>query len=385
MITYNLLLISLVTASIFLIYTLSKYVKKTNRKNNLTKRKRYKTCDLKRHTGNPIMSPDPKRDWDAHGSFNPTAVRDTTGLVHLFYRAIGRDGISRIGHATTKDCKSITHRSPYPVYTATPGYGMPEKTLANAPHKHDHTAHPSGGGWGGSEDPRATKIDDRVYITYTSFESWENMRIGLTSISVADLEKGHWNWKNPQLISPPKIKNKNWVLFPEKINGKYALLHSVAPKVLVAYVDNLDAVPVIESSGDHGGYGYHDNKREKYWDKTMKGAGPAPLRTDSGWLVLYHAIDQADPGKYKVGAMLLDIHDPTKMLHRSPEPILAPDMLYENDGKPGIVYATGALIEGDQLIVFYGGGDKHTCVAHTPLKEFLAWLTNHGSLPNFIK
>ena len=78
--------------------------------------------------------------------------------------------------------------------------------------------------------------------------------------------------------------------------------------------------------------------------------------------------------------MILDLKDPTKVLYRAPQPILEPDMPYENDGKPGVVYATGAVIIGDNLMVYYGGGDKHVCIAQTPLKQLLDYLVEHGKV-----
>ena len=112
----------------------------------------------------------------------------------------------------------------------------------------------------------------------------------------------------------------------------------------------------------------------------MRGAGPPPLKTDQGWLLLYHATDANDPGKYKVGAMLLDLNDPTKVLYRSPRPILTPLMNYENDGKPGVVYASGAIIKNNDLLVYYGGGDRHVCIAQTPVKILLEWLMKYGEV-----
>lgn len=331
----------------------------------------------RRAAHNPILSPLAHEDWEGQASFNPAAALDADGKVHLFYRAIGNDGISRIGHVVSSDGRNFEGRSPYPIYQPMPGYGMPEASLMNAPHCYDIEAHPSGGGWGGAEDPRTTRIGDRIYMTYTAFEGWDNMRIGLTSISLDDLKKKRWKWKRPVIISPAKPRAKNWVFFPEKINNKYALLHSISPKVLVAYIDSMDAIPQINSSADHGGYGTHDESRKGQWDYNMKGTGTPPLKTDKGWLVLYHAIND---GKYKVGALLLDINDPTKILYRSPSPILSPDAPYENDGKPGIVYATGSVIKDGNLFIYYGGGDKHVCTAETPLKPFLDWLIEYGKI-----
>lgn len=332
---------------------------------------------VKRHEHNPVLSPLYCNEWESRGTFNPAVVEDNEGRVHLFYRAIGEDGLSRIGYASSEDGVHFNERSPYPVFQPSPGFGLPDADKVTGPAEYNPLAYPSGGGWGGCEDPKAVRIKDRVYMTYTSFESWDNMRIGLTSISQRDLKNRRWNWKRPSLISPPKKRNKNWVLFPEKINGKYAILHSVSPKVLIAYLDNLERVPVIESSPDHGGYGIHDKVRELFWDKIMKGAGPPPLKTDIGWLVLYHAIGD---NRYNLGVMILDLQDPTKILYRAPSPILLPDMWYENDWKPGIVYACGAIVKGGQLMVYYGGGDKYVCVAETDLKELLEWLKEYGKV-----
>jgi beta-1,2-mannobiose phosphorylase / 1,2-beta-oligomannan phosphorylase len=335
------------------------------------------SLELERHDANPIISPQPHREWESQGTFNPTAILDDKGHTHLFYRAIGGDGISRICHAFSKDGKTIDELSPYPVYVPLPGYGMPEPTSVSDEQRRHSALNPSGGGWGGAEDPRATKVGNKVYMTYTAFEGWHDMRIALTSISLENIKKRRWNWRRTAIISPPKARAKNWVIFPEKIRGKYAILHSVAPKVLVAYVDSLDAVPPIQSSADHGGYGMSDPSRETHWDKTMKGAGAPPIKTDKGWLVLYHAIYN---GGYNVGAMLLDLEDPTKILYRSPKPILSPNAHYENDWKPGVVYACGATVKSGTLSVYYGGGDKHTCIAQVELAPLLNWLVDHGEV-----
>ncbi|MDB5238697.1 MAG: hypothetical protein JWO00_32 [Candidatus Parcubacteria bacterium] len=344
--------------------------------------RRLKKYFLARNKTNPVISPLRHREWETEGTFNPGAVKDRRGWVHLFYRALGRDGISRIGHTSGPDGRSFPERSPYPVYEPFPGYGKPEATDMNGPHGYDASAHASGGGWGGSEDPRTVIIGDRMYMTYTAFEGWDNMRIAVTSISLDDLEHERWNWRKPRLISPVNSRAKNWVFFPEKINGKYAILHSLSP-LSIAYVDSPDMTPKIESVRDHGGWGYEDKSRAKYWDKRVRGAGAPPIKTDIGWLLLYHAVDSRDPTHvvgYKVGAMILDLKDPTKILYRSPEPILAPDMSYENDGKPGVVYASGAVVKDGKLIVYYGGGDKHTCVAETQMGSLLAWLTEYGKV-----
>ena len=117
------------------------------------------------------------------------------------------------------------------------------------------------------------------------------------------------------------------------------------------------------------GLGYEAPRRG--WDSFRRGVGPPPLRTPQGWLVFYHAIDKKDAHRYKLGALLLDLDNPRKVIAQSPEPLLVPDTWYENDWKPGIVYACGSIIKDDTLFVYYGGGDKHVCVASAPLQKIL--------------
>lgn len=327
---------------------------------------------MDRFHGNPIIEPRHTHEWEIEGTFNPAVVEDDEGVVHLLYRAIGRDGISRIGYAKSKDGTYFTKRSNFPVFEPSRGHGMPDPEKVLGPKSYNPYFYTSGGGWGGSEDPRAVIIGDNVYMMYVAFEGWSSMRIALTSISVEDFKAGRWNWKKPRLISSPANRSKNWLLFPEKINGKFAIIHSISPKILVDYVDDIDTFDdIIHSPRPEG----PQPGRKNSWDYLLKGSGPPPLKTEKGWLLLYHALEKSDTGKYRLGAMLLDLEDPTKVLYRASHPILSPDMHYENEGKPGVVYASGALIRGDDLYVYYGGGDKVVCVATTPLKKFLKYLT----------
>ncbi len=327
---------------------------------------------LARFDGNPIIEPRVHADaWEGEGTFNPAVVEDDEGTIHLLYRALGRDGISRIGYAQSKDGIHFNNRSNIPVYEPTHGFGLPDESDHHGPIGYHQAMYTSGGGWGGSEDPRIVRIGDDVYMTYVAFEGWDSVRIALTSISLDDFKRGRWKWRKPQLISPPGKVNKNWLIFPEKINGKFAVLHSIVPKVMIEYVDDLKNFN-----------GYINSKRpdgpqpgpKGSWDNILRGAGPPPMKTQLGWLLLYHALENKDSGRYKLGAMILDKNDPTKILYRSAHPILSPDMYYENNGKPGIVYASGANIRGDDLYVYYGGADKVVCVATTPLDQFLKYL-----------
>jgi len=331
---------------------------------------------LNRSSHNPILRPG-TNPWTAEAVMNPAAAI-IGGRTHLVYRAVGMDGVSRLGYASSPNGVTFDKRLPYPVYVAQKPRNLPGHAKRYSP-----VLYPSGGSWGGCEDPRMVVIEGRVYITFNMFDGWDFIRVAAISIAEEDFLSGQfWKWDGPHLLSQPQQVHKNWVIFPEKINGKYAILHSVVPKIDIAYRDSIEDIGITEPFITSWVGSRSDlPAREDVWDSFVRGAGPPPIKTDRGWLLLYHAIDERDPGRYKLGAMLLDLDDPTKVLYRSAAPILSPDEPYENHGKPGIVYACGAVVHDGTLYVYYGGADKVICVATASLKDFLDTLIE-GSQPS---
>jgi len=323
---------------------------------------------IKRSEKNPIIAPKPGLWWASAATLNPAAV-NIDGTVHLLFRAMGHDGISRIGYAKSKDGIHVDEVYPEPVFALEYSkFGLrpvPEK-------KFDPVMYPSGGSWGGCEDQRMVRIGDRVYVTFNAFDNWDNIRVGMVSISLKDFLNKKWNWSEMKFISPVG-RHKNWVLFPEKINDKYAILHNLhaeeTDRVMVEYFNDMNALGVEDprfKSPDP----LRMPNRPIAWHLRMKAPGPAPIKTPEGWLLIYQAHD-AEMGKYKIGVLLLDLNDPTKIIARSSVPILTPDMWYENDWKPGIVYMCGAVVKDGTLFMYYGGGDKYVCVATVPLSTLL--------------
>ncbi|MFA6404880.1 MAG: hypothetical protein WCW03_02690 [Candidatus Paceibacterota bacterium] len=348
------------------------YILKVNRS------KRPNVVNIKRHTKNPIMSPQTHNEWETVGTFNPAAIQDKSGRVHLLYRAIGSDGVSRIGYASSKDGLNIDERLTYPVFAMLkPRQNIVQEMPVDLK-KIDPIMYPSGGSWGGCEDPRLVHIDDKIYMTFNAFDGWDFIRIGVSIIKADDFFEKKWKWSKPFFISSKDKINKNWLIFPEKIKGKFAILHTIVPEIKIEYVDNINAtMKEIDSPRKHG----PQPGRIDFWDNMIRGAGPPPIKTDKGWLVLYHAMSKDEPHiGYKMGALLLDINDPKNVIARSPAPILVPNEWYENDWKPGVVYACGATIKDNILYVYYGGGDKHICVAHTPIDKMLEWLLKYGRI-----
>ena len=322
---------------------------------------------LARTVCNPILAPG-DTPWTAEAVLNPAALA-LGDRIHLLYRAIGMDGVSRLGYASSGNGIVFDDRVPYPVYAARNPGGV-----AGSGRRYSPVMYPSGGSWGGCEDPRMVAIEGRVYITHNAFDGWDFIRVALISISEKDFLDKRWNWNIPKLLSRASERHKNWVLFPEKVGGKFALLHSLhggsAERVCIEYIDDLDAFDPA-TDGFHSPYYDGSPAHQAAWHEKVRSVGPPPIKTDKGWLVLYHAHDAKEGGRYKLGAMLLDLADPTKILHRAALPVLSPDAPYENSGKPGIVYSCGAVVRGDMLLVYYGGADKVVCVATAALAPFL--------------
>lgn len=330
---------------------------------------------------NPLITP-AGHGWEADGVLNPGAV-EVDGKVHLFYRAIGSDGVSRIGYASSENGSHFQDRLPYPVFALSGDSENDAHVRAQSMAGHAGLA-ASGGSWSGVEDPRAVVIEDRMYLTFSAFAGWDSVRMGVTSLSLEDLRAHRWKWTPPVYLSPKGEVHKNWVLFPEKVNGKFAVLHSMHGnshnEVLVDYFDTLDEAPVVRVvSPDPNALPNNPIS----WHKRMRGAGPPPIKTPFGWLVLYHAVDNEGPSHYKLGALLLDLIDPTKVIFRSPAPILAPTATYENEGaKRGVVYACGAVTHDDRLTVYYGGSDSVICSATHSLSKLLSMLM--GEIPALV-
>ncbi|MBI4009196.1 hypothetical protein HY357_03110 [Candidatus Roizmanbacteria bacterium] len=314
---------------------------------------------LQRHTKNPIIAPRPQNEWENFTTLNPAAAY-INNKVHILYRAQGYDYISTVGYAISSDGLHIDQRLDNPIYRPSEQFetnntGKVSSELMSA------------GGYGGCEDPRITLIDGRVYMVYVAFDGWSNLRLALTSIDVNDFLNQRWNWEKPILISPPHVIDKSGCLLPEKIDGKYVFFHRVFPNILIDFVDDLNFGLKRWLKGE-----FQIKVRPGKWDSRKIGSGAPPLKTKDGWLLIYYGVDDKDAGKYHIGAMLLDLNDPTLVLHRTNKPILSPKEEYENSGfKPGIAYPCGAVIVRNNLLVYYGAADSVVCVAQANLDTFL--------------
>jgi beta-1,2-mannobiose phosphorylase / 1,2-beta-oligomannan phosphorylase len=214
----------------------------------------------------------------------------------------------------------------------------------------------------GVEDPRITQIDDTFYIVFSAVSP---VGVGVGMVSTKDFKTVE---RHGMIFAP---ENKDVVIFPEKINGKYYALHRPVPKAIgspeiwIAESDNLL----------HWGNHHHLlGLREGYWDNGRIGAGAVPIKTDKGWLGLYHGADKNQ--RYCMGAVLLDLNDPTKVIARTDQPILEPEARYEVDGFFGnVVFSCGAIVEGDIVKIYYGVADTSMACAELSLKDIMNSLT----------
>ena len=348
------------------------------RKNDVTLSVPNIRLTLERFEGNPILRPDVKHLWETKAVFNPAAIYES-GKVHLLYRAIGESDVSVLGYASSVDGLHVQERLDKPVY-------VPREPFEGVNPFHPYVSEApgiyvsGGGGMGGCEDPRLTRINERVYMTYVAYDGHSHPRVALSSIHIDDFLKRQWNWKKPVLISPPYIVDKNACILPEKINGRYVIFHRVFPNILIDFVDDLDFDG--ETRWLTGQYKIPTRALSSDWDSLKVGCGPPPIKTKDGWLLIYQAVSSCDESRYKIGAMLLDLKDPTKVLARTRNPILEPVVSYENEGwKSGVVYPCGAVVIKDRLFVYYGGADMVVCVASAELNQFLDQLsTNHREI-----
>ncbi|MGD0253870.1 MAG: glycoside hydrolase family 130 protein, partial [Verrucomicrobiota bacterium] len=202
----------------------------------------------------------------------------------------------------------------------------------------------------GIEDCRVSQIGADYYLTYTAVSA-HGVAVGLRSTR-------DWrNFNRHGLIFPPH--NKDCALFEEKIDGSYFALHRPSsPELGGNYI-------WLAKSSDlllWGGHSCVARTRLGMWDSARVGAGAAPIRTTAGWLEIYHGADAHN--RYCLGALLLDLNEPWKVLARSDAPIMEPVAHYERTGFFGsVVFSNGQLVDGDQLTIYYGASDSVICGA----------------------
>jgi predicted GH43/DUF377 family glycosyl hydrolase len=213
----------------------------------------------------------------------------------------------------------------------------------------------------GIEDCRVTKIGEAYYLTYTQV-SENGVGVGLCSTT-------DWRRFVPggMIFSP---HNKDCAIFEERIQGKYYALHRPSSPVLGGNYIWIAESPDLAHWGNHRCLAH---SRPGMWDGERVGAGAAPIRTSEGWLEIYHGANAEH--RYCLGALLLDLESPWKVLARSGDPIMEPIADYERVGFFGnVVFTNGHVVDGDSLTVYYGASDSVICGARFSIREILETL-----------
>jgi predicted GH43/DUF377 family glycosyl hydrolase len=325
---------------------------------------------LKRYENNPILVPDPKHRYYSKKVYN-SAVIFNDGIYHLFFRGVGDDWISRILQATSHDGVNFKILERPVIY---PEHSWEEK---------------------GCEDPRITYINNRYWLSYTAFD-------GITARSALASSTNLVNWQKHSLIFPhlthprreqlPSEWHKSAAIFPEKCGGKYLLffgdnhIWSARSDDLINWQTN--PTPVL-------------NPRKGFFDSAYIEMGPTPIKTDKGWLILYHGVDKFTQDRtYRLGAALVSIDNPKKVIWRCSKPILEPREDYESTGLvdilpggfealskisndyieelakkhqlPRTVFCCGAMKVNEAIKIYYGACDTRICLATIDLTTIFA-------------
>ncbi|MDR7212356.1 pesticidal protein Cry7Aa [Flavobacterium piscis] len=331
-----------------------------------------------------------ERAFEESGVLNPAIYQDEN-TVHMFYRATKRGNFSTVGYCRLEGPTTVIERNREPVFAS----------------EYVYEIH-------GVEDPRISKIDDLFYLTYVTYD-------GINACGALAVSKDLKKFKKKGIITPKFILNdftnlirkhlqnpsiakilafnvernyplseivqeklfvwdKNVVLFPKKINGKFVGLHRLFPSIQIFsfekkkdltedfWKDNLKNLPdylVMEPKFDH--------------ETSHIGPGAPPVETPDGWLLIYHAAEKREKGLvYHACAALLDIDDPSKVLARLKKPLITPSEYYERHGYVNyVVFPTGTAVFDDRLYIYYGAADDKIAVASVNLNDLLKELKNN--------
>lgn len=324
---------------------------------------------LQRYEKNPILIPNEANWWESKAVFN-CAILHYENKFHMLYRAIGEYEryISRIGYASSTD-----------------GYSFARSNHIALEPTQDYEKY-------GIEDPRMVEIDNQVYITYVILSAYVTDGAVVEASTALATTTDFLKYTRLRVITSKGSNNKDVVLFPEKMNqqqssvllssstssnnadgaGKYFFLHR--PSSWIGSTYGVDKPSIWLGEGNAlTNFEKHTLllKPEEDWEELKVGAGPPPIKTRAGWLVIYHGVSREKV--YSAGAALLDLHDPSKIIGRTKTPILEPKEPYEKLGDVNnVVFPTGAcIVDNDKLFVYYGAADKVCCLATTDLNYLL--------------
>jgi beta-1,2-mannobiose phosphorylase / 1,2-beta-oligomannan phosphorylase len=324
-----------------------------------------------------ILSPR-ENSYESRAVLNPAVFQDGNN-VHIIYRAIDENYLSTLGYARLAGPLEIAERW--------------EKPFMSPKLKTEKL---------GMEDPRIVKIDNSFYMTYVAHDG----KNAITALaSGEDLFKLGRNYViSPQIpyheagniFTYSKLKDeyyffesfysehsekgiliwhKDCVPFPEKINGRFWMLHRIFPDIQLISFDDFSQL-ADKYFWLHHLFHLSENvlmESEQGFEARHIGGGAPPVRTDAGWLVIYHAAQEFNSKRiYSAGAALLDLEDPRKVIARLPYPLFKPEENYELEGTVNdVVFPTGTAQFEGMLYIYYGAADQHIAAASVGLDDLL--------------
>ena len=352
--------------------------------------------EIKRYSGNPILGPNPALPWGGHEARNPGVVFDGK-TFHMVFTATPEPGNGEIylGYASSPDGIRF-ECAPEPLLSPSPN-----------PDDFDHAS---------VEDARVTELDGKFYIAYAgrSF-NMKKFAEGERRLGPGGSRNPVWtenfrragfavtsDWKECRrlgALTSEHLSDANIVLFPEKINKKYLILHrptSAIPWTLpmiynpgaiwLAFSDSLERwssnrreMPWDMVDGEDIPDDHLLIQPEYEWERLKIGASGVPIPTEDGWLMFYHGVDRS--GKYRVGLMLLDRQDPLKVLARSPLPIMEPLGEFESSGAyPNCIFPCANVVVGDEIFLYYGAADLYCCLAVIKFRDALNYIKQYRTI-----
>ncbi len=335
-----------------------------------------------RHPANPIIRPG-DLPWRRAVTFNPGVIRENNRF-YCFERAAGglRPFHCQIGLLTSEDGVHFTQHGSEPVFTPAM----------------------AGSEYGSVQDPRVVKLEGRFYLSFafrpyawasnpTGVGVPESHQVDFPGFSGDDADNQTrsglaisddlMNWQFHGWVTPPEMDDRNVILFPEKIADRYWVLRR--PSTFVGTAANHSQAPqgvMISHSTDLQTW---SDPAVLFpaalpWEDNRIGGSTPPIRTERGWLVFYHGVQTIDPAvrhvRYRMGAVLLDLDNPTKVVARAEEPLLEPEEYYEKTGVyiPDVVFPTAAILIDGEIWLYYGVCDTAIALARAPLSAVLARL-----------
>jgi predicted GH43/DUF377 family glycosyl hydrolase len=337
---------------------------------------------IKKSESSIFLESQPGIEFENEGVLNPTCI-EKDGLIHLFYRAVKKGNFSTIGYCQIKDNK-IINRSKTPVL-------WPE---------YDYESH-------GAEDPRITYLEGKYYMFYTAYDGQNALVAWATSTDLKNFTKK--GLITPQIsydeaedifrnsgitekyISFEKSYKQNrgenvylWekdaILFPKKINGKYAILHRILPGIQICYFDDFNELTqdfwreYLKNLND-----FVVMNPKYIFENTYIGSGCVPIETEIGWLLIYHSVEEnTEKGRiYHACAALLDKENPKKVIGRLTHPLFSPETEWEKHGiVDNVVFPTGAVVKDNLLSIYYGAADTKIGVRTFDLYQLLEELSS---------